>query len=309
MQQQSLLATLKLAADEAGSRADPPIPAAQLQLLRDRIDVLTERPPEQRHRREPGDTSEGDPSPLDRLITSTPSLLSVLGPEKAERLAVGLGEELLDLMEGVAYRRITTSAGGPAVDLLVRQLKSGLAGCPDYVGRVRQCFDLLIWELVTFLAARHDMQLTGDLAYLKPFTTGKAPHEAKLQMDYFDWLQRGQLVGRVQFEVSNVATGRVDLQAGFGTIRFYIEIKRELDNAANDALEESYVTQAADYTGTNAALGQLVVLDLTDHGDGVRHLRETAWVATHRPTGSTVDRYVTVGVVIGNRGTPASYSR
>jgi len=95
-----------------------------------------------------------------------------------------------------------------------------------------------------------------------------------------------------------------DIQASFGTVHFYIEVKREERDASNAALEKSYLRRAADYSGTSKALGQLVVLDLTDLTDGVRHLRETAWVTSHRPTGSEVDRYV----VVGNRGTPRSCS-
>ena len=121
-------------------------------------------------------------------------------------------------------------------------------------------------------------------------------------------LKRGQLAGRIQVEVSNVATGRVDIQVGFGTIRFYVEVKRELDNATDRALEKSYLAQAADYSGTNAALGQLLVFALTNYPDGVRHLSECAWVTTHRPAGSSVDRYVVVSIVIGNRDTPRTYS-
>src|SRR4051794_28736580 len=109
-------------------------------------------------------------------------------------------------------------------------------------------------------------------------------------------------------EARHVATGRVDIQANFGTVRFYIEVKCEERDASDAALEKSYLTQAADYAGTNPTLGQLVVLDLTKHPDGVRHLRESAWVASHRPTGSSIDRYVAVGVVIGNRDTPRSCS-
>ncbi|ADU09669.1 hypothetical protein ML5_4161 [Micromonospora sp. L5] len=308
VREQSLLAGLRHAAEVAASADDPPIDAAQLQLLLTHVDVLTERPIEQRHAREPGAASEDDSPALLRLVERAPSLVARLGLEKAMRAAQGMTDDALDLMEGVAYRETFDAAAGPQVDLIRRKLEADLAKCPDYAGRVRQYFDLLTWELATFLAARHDVQLTGKLAYLKPFPAGRAPHEEKLQVDYFDWLQRGKLVGRVQFEVSHVATGRVDIQAGFGTVRFYIEIKRELHDASNAALEKSYLTQAADYAGTNSALGQLLVLDLTDHSDGVRHLRESAWVATHRPTGSSVDRYVVVGVVIGNRDTPRSYS-
>ncbi|WP_431884242.1 hypothetical protein [Micromonospora gifhornensis] len=307
-QQQSLLAALRHATGSAATMPEPPIDAPQLKVLRGRIDLLTDRPVEQRHAREPDNPAEDDLPTLERLITRAPSLLAVLGQHKAELLARDINEVALDIMEGVAYRRISESAGGPAVDLLKRKFDAGLQGCPDYAGRVRQYFDLLNWELATFLATRHDMQLSGTLAYLKPFTPGQAPHEEKLQTDYANWLRGGQLAGRIQVEVSNVATGRVDVQVGFGTIRFYIEVKRELADATDASLERSYLAQAADYSGTNATLGQLLVLDLTEHPDGVRQLRETAWVATHRPAGSSVDRYVVVGVVIGNRSTPRSYS-
>lgn len=309
-QQGQLLASLRHAAEVAAGSEDPPLDVAQLHALLDRIDELTERPGAQRHAREPDTASEDHLQALTRLIERAPSLHMRLGTEKALRVvqAVASDEAALDLVEGVAYRDTFEVAAGPQVDVIRRQIEDQLAHCADYTGRVRQYFDLLVWELATFLAARHDLQLTDKLAYLKPFAPGKPPHEQKLQLDYFDWLQRGKLAGLMQLEVSHVATGRVDIQAGFGTVRFYIEVKRELSDATNATLERSYLTQAAEYAGTNAALGQLVVLDLTDHNDGVRHLRETAWVATHRPTGSNVDRYVVVGVVIGNRDTPRSYS-
>lgn len=308
-EQGQLLASLRHAAEVAAASDHPPLDAAQLHALLDSVDALTERPGGQRHDREPDTASEDHLPALTRLIERAPSLHARLGTEKALRIVQAVAsDEVLDLAEGVAYRDAFEVTAGPQVNVIRRQIEDQLAHCADYTGCVRQYFDLLVWELATFLAARHDLQLTGKLAYLKPIAPGKAPHEQSLQMDYFDWLQRGKLVGRVQLEVSHVATGRVDIQAGFGTVRFYIEIKRELSDATNAALEKSYLTQAADYAGTSAALGQLVVLDLTDHKDGVRHLRETAWVATHRPTGSSVDRYVVVGVVIGNRDTPRSYS-
>ena len=46
------------------------------------------------------------------------------------------------------------------------------------------------------------------------------------------------------------------------------------------------------------------MLDLTPHPRGVPHLSECAWVARRRPPGSSVDRYVVVGLVIGNPAHP-----
>jgi hypothetical protein len=51
------------------------------------------------------------------------------------------------------------------------------------------------------------------------------------------------------------------------------------------------------------------VLDLTPHLAGVPHLSECAWLARRRPPGSSVDRYVVVGLVIGNRLSPSAYSK
>jgi len=87
-----------------------------------------------------------------------------------------------------------------------------------------------------------------------------------------------------------VATGRADIRVGFGATRFFVEVKRELRDSSRPALERSYLAQAADYSGTSATLGMLLVLDLTPHPTGVRHLSECAWVTRWRPTGSDRDR-------------------
>lgn len=253
IRQQALLATLRYACDAAESKAEPNVSASQLQLLRTRVDTLVVRPDQYQHGREPHDASEADQQERERIVAHAPTIIAMLGEQQAMRLAHRLDDDCLRLIEGVAYVKAAQKSAGPAVDALVCKLTATLTSCPDYTGMTRRYFDLLIWETATFLATRHDLQLSGSLAYLKPHTPGAAPHEDELQNDYADWLRRGQLAGRIQVEVSNVATGRADVQVGFGTIRFYIEVKRELDDAADTALEKSYLAQAADYAGTNAA--------------------------------------------------------
>jgi len=245
----------------------------------------------------------------DRHPLQGPRQASPRPEANAARLAARLDKELLNLVEGIAYndfvrRSLTTD---PTLGELIDPIIAGLTDCPDYAGHTRIYFGLLLWEMVTFLAARHDLQRTPDLEYLRPYS-GAAPREARLQADFADWLGRGALAGRVDVEVPNIATGRADIKVSFSTTRFYIEVKRELRDASKAALERSYLTQAADYAGTSAALGLLLVLDLTPHPDGVRHLSECAWLAASRPSGSEVNRYVVVGQVVGNRGTPRSYS-
>jgi hypothetical protein len=277
----------------------------QLRILMANLDAMAstnQRPPD-------GDPDTCGTELLERLVTIAPALRANLGDDAASRIAARLDDEALRLVEGVAYnasvtRSLTTE---PVIDRMLRGLSEELQASPDYAGTTRRNFDLLLHELVCFLATRHDLDRSGGVGYLR--AANPPPREALLQDDFADWLRRGSLAGRIDVEVPNVATGRVDIKVGFGTTRFYVEVKRERRDASNAALERGYAMQAADYAGTSATLGILLVLDLTAHPDGVRHLSECAWATRHRPSHSTIDRHIVVGVVIGNRATPSAYSR
>ncbi|WP_371558625.1 hypothetical protein OG416_35515 (plasmid) [Streptomyces longwoodensis] len=105
--------------------------------------------------------------------------------------------------------------------------------------------------------------------------------------------------------------GRADVMAHFGSLRYLTEIKQDATDNDPQYLEGRYLTQAAEYSITNAPFGQLLVLDLTPKDDTQGNLRvdEVAWTTTHRPHGATTDRAVVVGIVVGNRTTPSAYSR
>ena len=252
---------------------------------------------------------QADDEDLWRLLSLAPSLVAEVGLADAALLARQVDDEALHLVEGFAYNSGVRqrSLRNPVVSDLLDGLVAGLQPCPDYTGFVRQDFDVLIGELVTFLATRHDLQRTADVDYLGPVRP--PPREARLQDDFADWLRRGPLAGRIDVEVPNVATGRADIKVGFGATRFFVEVKRELRDSSRAALERAYLAQAADYSGTSATLGVLLVLDLTPHPTGVPHLSECAWATRWRPAGSGVDRYLVVGLVIGNRSTPSVYSK
>jgi hypothetical protein len=301
---QILLAQLRRAVGEAEHATEPPARIDQLRRLRDRLDQLAL----------PATGPEPDPVDPDiglreRLGSVAPTLLAELGAAGAATVARQLDDDVLRLVEGVAYNAAVTraSARDPVIARLLERLTMQLRPCRDYAGAVRHAFDAVVEETVMFLATRHDLQRSADVDYLKP--ASPPPREVRLQDDFADWLRRGQLAGRVDVEVPNVATGRADIKLGFGTTKFFVEVKRELRDGSNHALERSYLAQAADYSGTSASLGILLVLDLTPHPTGVRHLSECAWVTRCRPANSAVDRYVVVAVVIGNRGAPSSYSR
>jgi hypothetical protein len=297
-----LLAQLRHAVEAATCTDEPAAALPRFRELLERIDEVAEDD-------DPADAEDISGQHRQRLVATAPTLLAELGEQRAERVAANLDDHLLRLVEGIAYNGTVQRAlaGDPTVGALIDQLSAGLAKCTDYRGTTRHQFDLLLHETAMFLVIRHDLQRSGSLDYLKPFR-GLPPKEAHLQNDFADWLRSGRLAGRVDVEVPNVATGRADIKISFGSTRFYIEIKRELHDASRLAIERSYATQAADYAGTSAALAILLVLDLTDHTDGVRHISECAWVTSKRPAGSEVDRYLAVGLVIGNRGTPSSYS-
>jgi hypothetical protein len=298
IRRQGLLAQLRYAVEEAERAAEQPARMDQLRRLRDRLAQPIPRA-----------ADSTDPVAWERLGSIAPALLAELGTTNAATVAGQLDDDGLRLVEGAVYRASIARAGirDPVIARLLGELTIGLQPCPDYAGEVRHAFDALVEETVMFLATRHDLQRSERVDYLTP--TDPPPREGRLQNDYADWLRRGPLTGRIDVEVPNVATGRADVKLGFGTTRFFVEVKRELRDSSRQALERSYLTQAADYSGTSAALGILLVLDLAPHPSGVRHLSECAWVTRHRPAGSTVDRYIVVAVVIGNRGTPSSYSR
>ncbi|MFC4071300.1 hypothetical protein [Actinoplanes subglobosus] len=294
VRRQTLLAQLRLVTEEPNGQAR----SEQLAVLRDRIDRLSESPP-----------APAAPVDIGRLVAVAPSLLAELSVPDAARIADRLDDGMLRLLDGVAYNsRVRRAARRePVTAHLLQGLTSNLLACPDYAGETRHAIDDLLAETVMFLSVRHDLQRSATVTYLH--ADGPVPVEAMLQDDFADWLRRGPLAGRIAVEVPNIATGRADIVVGFGTTRFVVEVKRELHDGSDAALERSYLVQAADYSGTSATLGILLVLDLTPHPDGVRHLRECAWVAVHRPTGSAYERHVVVAVVPGNRMTPSGYSR
>jgi len=151
------------------------------------------------------------------------------------------------------------------------------------------------------------LRLTADVAasYSRPFSAGEAPVEAELQ-EHFFWYLGSTGLGDASFmEVPNVATGRVDvLVFGESGTRFATEVKRELDNASIDALADSYFGQAVDYQVNNEPLGQLLVLDLTDHSRGVPTVSDSVRTETRTVAGSV--RSVVIFVVRGNRPPPSA---
>jgi hypothetical protein len=131
------------------------------------------------------------------------------------------------------------------------------------------------------------------------------PLEEALQWEFYAWIaMSAQFAGRVQCEMSSVATGRVDVITRIGSIALSTEVKRELENASESALQK-YVQQTATYSGSNVPFSQLLVLDLTDHASGVPPLGDLVWVIDHTAAPDASPQHVVGAVVPGNRPTPS----
>ncbi|MFC7340543.1 hypothetical protein [Saccharopolyspora griseoalba] len=202
----------------------------------------------------------------------------------------------------------------PVLDPLLEQLLGELAESPMFTGEVRETFGLLLEQTLRFLLSRADLSTRALGAprradYRRRLRDGEPrPHERELQQDFQQWLATGQLAGRVGTETADLAMGRADLVADFGSLRYATEVKRELRDASREAIEARHLRQAAEYGIGNAPFGQLLVLDLTPHPHGAPRVDESVWLARHRPPGAELERMVVVGIVAGNRRTPHELS-
>lgn len=184
---------------------------------------------------------------------------------------------------------------------LLDRIRDGLKVNPAFDTPAGAAF----FELATTTA--RFLKLTADTssAYTRPFPQGKAPKEVMLQEHFYWYLGATGLGDSSYLEVPNVSTGRVDvLVIGEGGTRFVTEVKRELSDASISALADSHFGQASDYQVNNEPMGQLLVLDLTDHATGVPSVGDSVHVETRDIGGSP--RSVVIYVVRGNRPAPSS---
>jgi len=189
---------------------------------------------------------------------------------------------------------------------ILEGIKAELAENAAYSGEVGATFLLLVRETLRFLARTFDVALDYTSAFSE---RSAAPLEAELQRHFYWYLDATPFSGRTYMEVPNIGTGRADVVVHMdGGGRLVSEIKRELGDASRSALETSYLAQALEYQSSSVPLGQMIVLDLTEHPKGVEPIAESIWVAHRRsPAGKVVQSAVVV-VVRGNRPRPSALS-
>ncbi|GAA0473970.1 hypothetical protein [Streptomyces olivaceiscleroticus] len=328
LRQQAFLAQLRRATEETEQHTSRSFDAATASALLNAIDSAAQ----QREAHSAGsstaggDTDDDDPggAALARLQRLAPTLLLLLRERLALSIARALDDQQLLAIEGVAYDSDVArlKATDPLIVPKLDQLMTELATHPSFTGEVRRTFSALAEQTLLFLKSRSDITRTNLFGSTKkneppPFDyrrkpLGKRkPLEADLQRDFHQWLQGGPLHNVVIVEPDDVAMGRADVMVHFGAIRYLTEIKRDAKDNGRKYLESCYLTQAAEYSNTNAPFGQLLILDLTPKDDTQGNLRvdEVVWTTVHRPRAATTDRAVVVGIVAGNRTTPSAHSR
>lgn len=250
---------------------------------------------------------EDDPAADDRISRLAPSLLQ-LGPAVYRVLATLNDAHLAELGDLLATVEAIDHSANPILGGLRQEIIDQVAANPRFRGKARAAVVYLLDRTLTFLLDRYDRG--GPLLPGRADIIGlvgeddRMPVEADLQYEFYIWLAvSSPLAGRVHVERSHVATGRVDVTARVNDLDLVTEVKRELHDSSRESLQR-YVPQTAQYSGSTEPFSQLLVLDLTDHSDGVRPLRDLVWVVEHRADPGASPQHVVVAVVIGNRPTP-----
>lgn len=249
----------------------------------------------------------GRDAAIGRVRRLAPSLFA-LGDDACQHLAA-LDDDALRDAETVAAPLRTRLPDHPTLARMRDSVVAALDVNPRFAGEARAAMTALLERTLSFLLDRYDrggplMEGMKNIIGVPP--KGQAlPVEADLQYEFYVWLAGPwEFAGRVRAERSDIATGRADVTVRFGDVELVTEVKRELADATPQALEGSYLGQAAEYSGSGEPFSQLLVLDVTDHSAGVRPLPDLAWVAERRADPGASPQHVVVAIVVGNRPTP-----
>lgn len=212
-------------------------------------------------------------------------------------------------LEDVLYRRDIVRLT-LVQQLLLDSVCAGLANAPHFqMPEIGRAFRLLLEKTILFLTDRYDLSriMANPVAqYIFERDDGKpGTRELALQRDYFASLHGSELSRHVEAERIEIAGGRVDVLIQFDRFRFVVELKRETSDTSREGLRQ-YLGQAVFYQSTDAKLGLLLVLDLTEKPSGPRDMEKAVWVDRSRPTPESDWRYVVVFLVPGNRPAPSA---
>lgn len=306
-----LLDQLTRTIDADRQREEPTLPPAAELLLHA---VREHRPARSARDRDlPEDADAEDDEALDARIDRFAPRLRDLDAAIARVFARQVDDEQLgELGRALSVMFASGTAEHPALGRMRDEIIEGLSTHAEFVGETRAAVIALLDRTLTFLHDRYERAgpfLPGRPNILRRLSKDDTrPKEEDLQWEFYFWLANSEtFAGRVQCEVSHIAAGRVDVIVRIGELKLVTEVKRELTDPSGDGLDQ-YVPQSAAYSGANVPFSQLLVLDLSDHPDGVPRLRDLAWVREHRARPGASPQHVVVAVVVGNRSTPRQLS-
>jgi hypothetical protein len=133
------------------------------------------------------------------------------------------------------------------------EIRTALAGCPDYKGEVVPVVDEVLRLVLNFVVSRTAAE-SGHYAYL----FDESAVESHIHEDMYNYLV-GNLGARAEYEVSHVGGGRVDLRLKFDGFAIHIEMKVDSTQVPMSD-KTAYLKQAATYQGNDIRIGFLVAL-------------------------------------------------
>jgi hypothetical protein len=174
---------------------------------------------------------------------------------------------------------------------------------------IKLSFQTILYYSLYFLKLRMDNSKSNHPAMAYLFKGSTTPLESQLQQDYYTFMVTQQSIGDVRIEISDIASGRVDVLFNFLSYHICTEVKREFIDCSFQHLTTQYLGQAMEYGNTSAKFGILLVLDLTEkpHGMGSFESRVKLEIASAPAIQDT--RGIIIMTVPGNRVTPSAVKK
>ena len=233
------------------------------------------------------------PRLLGRLIplgSTDGSLLAQISPATLDAL-----EHQLDLAAtGRAHLNL-------AQQELFDDLREALSTSPDYKDEVAVAVDQVLLLIINFVVSR-----TGSSAGHYSYLFDASANEDKIHEDLYNYLV-GNLGNHVEYEVSHVGGGRVDIRLKFDLFALHIEIKVDSTKLSMSD-RTAYLKQAVTYQGNDIRIGFLVALrhKAFDPTGPPPHIKSLIGHTTFDIKGDPEPRHIIHVAVPGSRVNPSS---
>ncbi|MCC3289820.1 hypothetical protein [Arthrobacter sp. zg-Y1110] len=205
----------------------------------------------------------------------------------------------------IAQRLDHVAAGRAHLNLvqqeLFDQLREALSTSPDYKGQVVSVVDEVLLLILNFLVSR----TASSAGHYKYLFDANAKEDA-IQEDLYNYLT-GNLGGRVEYEVSHVGGGRVDIRLKFDACALHVEMKVD-ETRLPLSDRTAYLKQTVTYQTNDIRIGFLVALrhKAFDPTGPPPHIKSLIGHTIFGIDGDSVPRHVIHVAVPGSRTNPSS---